>query len=419
VPGSLFVALPGLRVDGHAFVADAVARGADAVLVREGTRTDGPAVFVDDTGAGLAALAADERDRFGGVVVGIAGANGKTSTKDMTAAVCATGRRTHASPASFNNEIGLPVTLLGAPPDAEVIIAELGARHVGDAAALCTIARPHVVVVTNVGVAHMEVFGSWAAIVEASAEPVEAVDPEGVALLCADDPIVAGYATRCRGTAKTFGLARHADVRAEGVSLDGDGRASFDVRAGRERGAVALTVPGEHMVPNALAAIAVGLELGIPLAEAIGAVAGAGISRWRMETFITQAGTRVINDAYNANPESVAAALKTARWMALDRRLIAVLGPMAELGAIAAEEHERVGELAARLRVDRLITVGHEAKAIAAAGVREGIPPDDVASYDDRDDALADVVAHAESGDLVLVKASRVAGLEALAEALR
>jgi UDP-N-acetylmuramoyl-tripeptide--D-alanyl-D-alanine ligase len=419
-PGSLFVALPGARADGHDFIPDAFARGAAAVLVRDRSASPhGPAVAVADTGTALIALAADERDRFDGVVVGISGANGKTSTKDMASTVCAAGRRTHASPGSFNNEIGLPMTILGAPQDAEVMVAELGARHVGDAAALCAIARPRIVVVTNVGVAHMEVFGSWEAIVAASAEPVDAVEPDGVAILCADDPVVAGYATRCRGTVRTYGLASGVDVGAVGVELDGDGRASFDVVADGERARVTLAVAGEHMVANALAAVAVGLEVGIPLEDAARAIARAGVSRWRMETFRTADGIRVVNDAYNANPESMAAALKAARWMAGDHRLIAVLGPMAELGAIAADEHERIGELAARLRVDRLITVGHEAKTIAAAGVREGVPPDDVASYDDRDAALADIVAHAGSGDLVLFKASRVAGLETLAEALR
>jgi UDP-N-acetylmuramoyl-tripeptide--D-alanyl-D-alanine ligase len=418
-PGSLFVALPGARADGHDFVADAFTRGAAAVLVRDGASPDGPAVTVADTGAALIALAADERDRFEGVVVGISGANGKTSAKDFAAAVCAAGRRTHASPASFNNEIGLPMTILGAPPDAEVIVAELGARHVGDAAALCAIARPRIVVVTNVGLAHIEVFGSWEGIVSAGAEPVDAVEPDGVAILCADDPVVAGYATRCRGVVRTYGLASGVDVGAAGVELDGDGRPSFDVVADAGRARVTLAVPGEHMVANALAAVAVGLEVGIPLEVSARALARAAVSRWRMEAFPAAGGIRVLNDAYNANPESMAAALRAARWMAGDHRLIAVLGPMAELGAIAADEHERIGELAARLRVDRLITVGHEAKTIAAAAVREGVPPDDVASYDDRDAALADVSAHAAPGDLVLVKASRVAGLETLAEALR
>jgi len=416
--GSLFVAIVGERLDGHEYVADAFDRGAAATLVRRGTRVEAPAVVVADTGQALLDLGADERRGFEGIVIAITGANGKTSTKDMTAAVCSGRYRTHASPSSFNNEIGLPMTLLGAPPDTEVIVAELGARRGGDVRRLFPIADPSITVVTNVGVAHMEVFGSWNAIVEASAEPVEALPPGGLAILNADDPVVAGYAARTDARVSTFGRAGDADVRAEAVALGPDGCASFDLLAAGDRARVTLAVPGEHMVANALAATAVGIELSVPLEACAGALASARVSPWRMETVDTRAGVRVVNDAYNANPESVAAALKTTRWMAGQGRLIAVLGPMAELGSIAADEHERIGELAARLRVDRLVTIGAEAKAIAVASVREGVEPGNVADYDDLDAVLADVIAAVREGDVVLVKGSRVAGLEHLAARL-
>jgi UDP-N-acetylmuramoyl-tripeptide--D-alanyl-D-alanine ligase len=419
-PASLFIALPGAHTDGERFVPDAFRNGAAGVLVRDGCAVDGPAVWVDSTGDALLELAADERRRIDATVIGIAGANGKTSTKDMAAAVLASKRRTHASPESFNNEIGLPVTLLGAPADTEVIVAEIGARHVGDASALCRIADPQIVVVTNVGVAHLEVFGSWEKIVEASAEPVEALGSDGLAILNADDVVAAGYSSRCRGRVVTFGVAtREADVRADGVSLGPDGRAAFELVRGGERVPVRLTVPGDHMVPNALAAAAVGLTMGVDLPTCAAALSRATMSHWRMEAFTTLSGIRVVNDAYNANPESMAAALKTARWMAGESRLIAVLGGMAELGPIASEAHDRVGELAARIRVDRLITVGEDARPIAAAGLREGVEPENVASYDDPDAAIEDVRRSARRGDVVLVKASRVVGLERVAEALR
>jgi UDP-N-acetylmuramoyl-tripeptide--D-alanyl-D-alanine ligase len=201
--------------------------------------------------------------------------------------------------------------------------------------------------------------------------------------------------------------------------LGADGRATFRLATAVAEADVRLPVPGEHMVPNALAAAAVGLELGVPLAVAAEAIAAAPVSPWRMETFTSAAGVRIVNDAYNANPESTAAAIRTARWMARDGRLLAVLGEMAELGEIAEEEHEHVGELAARVRVDRLITVGDAARAIARAAIREGMDPSDVASYDDLDDAVADVRRTAAEGDVVLCKGSRVAGLERVAEALR
>jgi UDP-N-acetylmuramoyl-tripeptide--D-alanyl-D-alanine ligase len=203
------------------------------------------------------------------------------------------------------------------------------------------------------------------------------------------------------------------------VSLDPQGRASFRVSAGDEEAHVVLGVPGEHMVSNALAALAVGRAIGVPLEVAAGALADAAVSRWRMETFTTDAGVRVLNDAYNANPESTAAALRTARWIAGEARLIAVLGEMAELGPISAEEHDRVGSLAARVRVDRLITVGNAAHAVARAALREGMEPQDVATYETAAEALEDVRGSSRAGDLVLCKGSRVAALESIAEALR
>ena len=419
--GALFFALPGERTDGARFVEDAFARGAAAVVVGDGVEVAGPAVSVRSPGDALLRLAADERaTRMPGVrLIAITGANGKTSTKDFAAAVLGARYRTHASPGSYNNEIGLPVTLLTAPDGVEVIVAEMGARHVGDVRLLCGIARPDIVVVTNVGVAHIGVFGSWDAIVEASAEPLDALGPDGVAVLFADDPIV-GRMERPEGArVVTFGRSPGSEVRAEAVELDARGRASFELVHADAREPIELAVPGEHMVSNALAAAACGLVLGLTAAECASGLKAVRISHWRMETFTTADGVHVVNDAYNANPESMAAALRSARWMARECRLIAVLGPMAELGPIASEEHERLGELAARIRVDRLITVGTDARAIAAAALREGVEPENVVSFEDPDDALADVRAHARAGDVVLFKASRVAGLERLAEALR
>jgi UDP-N-acetylmuramoyl-tripeptide--D-alanyl-D-alanine ligase len=417
-PDGIFVALVGERLDGHDYVGDALERGAAAVLVRSGFSVDAPAVHVRDTGNALLDLGAAERRGFDGTVVAITGANGKTSTKDLAGAVVGTRWRTHVSPSSFNNEVGVPMTLLGAPPDTDVIVAELGARHVGDVRRLCDVAEPRVAVVTNVGVAHLEAFGSWEAIVESSAEPIDAVPPDGVAILSADDPVVAGYAARTEARVVTFGRSADADVRANDVSLDRDGTASFELRHHGDHARVHLNVAGEHMVTNALAAAAVGLEFDVPIAEAAVALSDARVTRWRMQTSGTAAGVRVVNDAYNANPESVAAALKTGRWMAGDGHLIAVLGQMAELGPITTAEHERVGELAARLPVDRLLAIGPDAKAIVVAAVREGVEPNAAVAYDDADAAVADVVAHAAPGDVVLVKGSRVAGLEQLGERL-
>ena len=417
-PGSLFVAIDGERLDGHAFVGDAFARGAVGALVHR-PGIDGTVIQVPDTGRALLDLAADERDRMTGTrVVGITGSNGKTSAKDLAAAVVGTRLRTHASPASFNNEVGLPMTLLRAEPGVEVVVAEMGARREGDVRLLCDVARPDAVVVTNVGTAHLGIFGSWDAIVRAGSEPVEWLGSNGTAIVNADDAVARAYADETDAAVITFGLDPGADVRAEDVELGPDARATFTLWSAGEREPVELAVPGDHMVSNALAAAAVGRWAGVTLAECAAALKGAGVAHWRMETSTGASGIVIVNDAYNANPESMAAALKAARWMARGERLVAVLGHMAELGPIEFEEHERLGQLVVRIGVERLITVGERARTIARAAIREGQLPEDVASYEDPSEAAADVRAWVRPGDVVLVKGSRVAGLERVAEAL-
>ena len=417
-PGSLFVAIDGERLDGHAFVGDAFARGAVGALVHR-PGIDGTVIQVPDTGRALLDLAADERDRMTGArVVGITGSNGKTSAKDLAAAVVGTRLRTHASPASFNNEVGLPMTLLRAEPGVEVVVAEMGARREGDVRLLCDVARPDAVVVTNVGTAHLGIFGSWDAIVRAGSEPVEWLGPNGTAIVNADDAVARAYADETDAAVITFGLDPGADVRAEDVELGPDARATFTLWSAGEREPVELAVPGDHMVSNALAAAAVGRWAGVTLAECAAALKGAGVAHWRMETSTGASGIVIVNDAYNANPESMAAALKAARWMAKGERLVAVLGHMAELGPVEFEEHERLGQLVVRIGVERLITVGERARTIARAAIREGQLPEDVASYEDPSEAAADVRAWVRPGDVVLVKGSRVAGLERVAEAL-
>ena len=418
-PGTVFVAIAGERLDGHDFVADAFERGATAAIVHRAGMWD-PTIEVADTGRALLDLAADERRRAAEMrVVGITGSNGKTSAKDLAAAVLSARYRTHASPASFNNEVGLPMTLLGADRSTEIVVAEMGARREGDVELLCEVARPNAVVVTNVGLAHIGIFGSWDAIVRAGEEPVRWLGSEGTAILNVDDPVVRAYADASRCAVVSFGTTADADVRAEEISVADDGRASFVLSAGDDRETVELGVPGEHMVSNALAAAAVGRWAGLTVAECATALKGAVISPWRMETSTTDAGVVVVNDAYNANPESMAAALKAARRMAAGTRLVAVLGHMAELGPVSLEEHERLGELVVRIGVERLVTVGEPARAIARAAIREGELPEDVASYDEPAEAANDVRAWVRRGDVVLLKGSRVAALEHVVEALR
>lgn len=416
-PGDLFVALVGEREDGHRYVEDATRRGAAGALVSRAS-SGPPSVLVTDTGAALLALAKSERSEMTGTVVGITGSTGKTSVKDLTGSVLASRYRVWASPRSFNTEVGVPLTLLNAPTDAEVIVVEMGSRGLGHIAALCAVARPEMGVVTNVGVAHMEMFGSLSTVADAKAELVEALPETGTAVLNADDLIVRDFHTRTPARVLRYGVSDDADVRGEDIVLDEAGRPSFTLHGpdGAER--VELPVSGEHMAWNALGAAAIGIGLGLSAGECATGLKDARLSPWRMEVVLGPEGIRVLNDAYNANPASMAAALKAARWMAGEGSSIAVLGEMAELGEHAAAEHERVGELVARLGIDHLIVVGSAASRVAVGAEREGVEPDRIIRVDTAEAAVEAVRRVARDGDLVLVKGSRVAGLERVAEAL-
>lgn len=422
-PGALFVALPGERTDGHLFVRDALARGASGALVRRGHGLGdgvGALIEVDDPAVALMDLARDERSRVRAVVTGITGSTGKTCTKDFTAAVLSTGLRVTASHGSYNNEVGLPLTVLSASEETGALVCEMGARGPGHIRLLCDIARPEIGVVTNVGVAHMELFGSAEAIREAKAELPEALPPSGTAVLNGDDPVVRGYAARTPAKPLFFGSGPGADIRSELVSVEREtGRASFRLRTPEGSAWVRLPVAGEHMVQDALAAAAVGYSLGLSAEASAAGLGEAAIAPGRMEVFSTDAGFRVIDDSYNANPTSMVGALKAARWMSSGGRCVAALGKMAELGAEERDQHERVGELLARLGFDALVTVGPEARLIAAGAQREGFEPDRIALCQDIAQAANAVRSFAGPGDLVLVKGSRAAALERLVEMLR
>ncbi|MBI4728793.1 MAG: UDP-N-acetylmuramoyl-tripeptide--D-alanyl-D-alanine ligase [Acidobacteria bacterium] len=421
--GALFVALRGER-DGHDFVAEAFRAGAAAAMVAEGRDLPprGALIRVEDPLAALARLASSVRGRLAACVVAVTGSSGKTITKDLAAAALAARYRVVASPRSFNNEIGVPLTLLAADDRTEVIVAEIGSRAPGHIAALAPVLRPDVGIVVNVGAAHAGMFGSREATARAKGELVEALPPGGVAVLSADDPVVAAMRDRTRARVVTFGCSPEADVRAERVVLDARARASFRVVVGAalpgmSGGApVRLRVPGEHIVADALAAIAAAVCLGVGVAEAARAVSDAPGTRWRMEVRDAPGGWRVVNDAYNANPASSAAALKALVAMSRGRRAWAVLGEMAELGPETAEEHDRLGRLAVRLGIGRLVVVGEHARPLYEAARLEGMPPEDAVLVPDVDAAAEVVLAGIRPGDVVLVKASRAAGLERVVE---
>jgi UDP-N-acetylmuramoyl-tripeptide--D-alanyl-D-alanine ligase len=422
-PSALFVALPGSRADGHDHAAEAVAAGAVAVLASHDL--DVPCVVVDDQLAGLAALARLVVDALPDlVVVGVTGSSGKTSTKDLLAVLLGDLGPTVAPQGSFNNEIGLPLTALRCDESTRYLVAEMGARMPGNIAYLCRITPPDVAVVLNVGAAHAGVFGSREETARTKGELPEALSEHGVAVLNADDPLVAAMAARTRGRVVRFGTGRDADVRAEEVRLDGWSRPSFALRTQAGDAAVALPLHGEHHVGNALAAAAVALECGVPpdrIAELLAQARPA--SRWRMEVTTRSDGVTVVNDAYNANPDSVRAALKALAAMGRPedgsrRRTWAVLGEMLELGETAPAEHDGVGRLAGRLDISRLVAVGDGARAVHAGAGQEGSWGEEPVWVPDVAAALALLRAEVAPGDVVLVKASRAIGLDAVATAL-
>jgi UDP-N-acetylmuramoyl-tripeptide--D-alanyl-D-alanine ligase len=354
-------------------------------------------------------------------LVGITGSSGKTSTKDLLAQVLARLGPTVAPPGSFNNELGHPYTVLRATPQTRYLVLETSARGIGHIRHLTEIAPPRIGVVLNVGSAHLGEFGSREAIAQAKGELVEALPPDGVAVLNADDPLVAAMASRTRARVVAVGEAPGADVRAEAVTLDELGRPGFTLLAGGDRADVQLRLVGAHHVGNALAAAAVALECGMPLPDVAAALSAATpASRWRMEVTERADGVLVINDAYNANPESMRAALKALVSVARGRRAeggrsFAVLGEMAELGPDGPAEHDAIGRLAVRLDVSRVVAVGEQARPIQHGAALEGSWDGESSWVPDVEAAVDLLRAELRRGDVVLVKASRAAGLERVA----
>lgn len=412
--GSLFVALPGERVDGHDYAAAAIAAGAVAVLAQRDVNV--ACVVVDDSATALGRLASAVLDRLDLTVVAVTGSSGKTTTKDMLASVLSRLGAVVAPQGSFNNEVGLPVTALRCDTSTKVLVSEMGARGKGHIRYLCTITPPDVSVVLNVGSAHLGEFGSRAAIGAAKGEIVEALRPGGLAVLNADDPVVSGMAGRSPAPVCLVGESPSADIRATDIRLDSTGRAAFTLADSDESAPVALQLVGEHQVANALAVAGVARHLGMAVADvaqALGQVRPA--SRWRMEVTQRRDGVTVINDAYNANPESVRAALKSLVGIAGERRSWAVLGEMRELGDSAPTEHDAIGRLAVRLNVGRLVAVGEGARAMHLGASHEGSWGRESVWVPDREAALAMLRDELEPGDVVLVKGSRLVGLEAVA----
>ena len=423
-PGDVFVAKPGETTDGHRFVGAAVDGGAVLAIVEHEVDAPVSQIVVADAVAALSDLARAvvAGARAGGLrVVGITGSNGKTTTKNLLARILRDEGATVAPRGSFNNEVGAPLTMLRVTEGTRFLVSEFGASGPGEIAQLAGLVGPDVGVVLMVGMAHAGGFGGVEATVKAKTELVEQVRPGGVAVLNADDPRVVTMAAvaEARGVSvRWFGRGPAADVRADDVEVSADGT-SCVVVAGDERVALRLRVLGEHHVMNALAAVTAALALGVTLGDAVARLETVELAeRWRMQPLGSDS-IRIINDAYNASPDSMAAALRTlAQITAPGERKVAVLGAMSELGEFAGEEHDRVGLLAVRLRIERIVVVGADARRLFLAAVGEGSWDGEAVFFETPEDAYDYLVHELRSGDRVLVKSSNSAGLRHLGDRL-
>ncbi|WP_434588605.1 UDP-N-acetylmuramoyl-tripeptide--D-alanyl-D-alanine ligase [Streptomyces sp. A5-4] len=420
-PGSLFVAFAGERVDGHDYARRAIDSGAAAVLATR--QLDVPAIVVDDVVRALGALASAVVERLGATTVALTGSAGKTSTKDLIAQLLERKGPTIWPAGNLNNEIGLPLTALRAAEDTQHLVLEMGARYIGDIRYLSSLVPPKIGLVLNVGTAHIGEFGGREQIAQAKGELVEALptaEAGGVAVLNADDPLVRAMSARTKARTILFGESDDADVRAENVRLTQNGQPAFRLHTPTGCGDVTMRLYGEHHVSNALAAAAVAHELGMSVDEIAVALSEADtLSRWRMEVTERPDGVTVVNDAYNANPESTRAALRALAAMGTGRRTWAVLGQMAELGDDSLAEHDAVGRLVVRLNVSKLVAVGgREASWLQLGAYNEGSWGEESVHVSDAQAAVDLLRSELRPGDVVLVKASRSVGLERVAQAL-
>jgi UDP-N-acetylmuramoyl-tripeptide--D-alanyl-D-alanine ligase len=422
--GMAFFALPGERVDGHAYVGAAVKAGARVALVSrfdddvsaQATDPNLAVVQVSDVAAALRALATYHRGTLRCPVVGITGSTGKTSTKDFLVAALGPDRGVAATRGNRNNELGVPLTVLEAGPETGVLVVEMGMRAEGEIESLCSIARPTCGIVTNIGQTHLETLGSEEAIARAKGELVGCVPPSGRVFLNGDDAWSRSLEARSAAPVTWYGTGEKADVRATGIEVDESGRASFDLRAGEQSVRVSLPLPGRHHAYPAAAAAAAAMYLGVPLEDIAARLAKVRMTGMRMQVFMAANGITVVNDAYNANPTSMRAAVVALADMRARGSRVAVLGDMAELGSLTELAHFRIGEAVAASGIERLVTVGERAKRIAEGAIAAGMPAGNVrpcATVSEGSEVLDDLLV---SGDVVLVKASRSMGLERIVE---
>ena len=408
-PGALYVALRGPLFDGHVFVSEAARRGAVAAVVDTACEApEGfPLIRTENTLAALQALAGAYRKTLPVRIVGVTGSNGKTTAKDFTAAVLGTRFSTLKTEGNLNNHIGVPQMLLRLDASHQAGVIEMGMNHAGEIAPLAEMAAPEAAIITNIGIAHIENLGSREAIAAEKAALAEAVPDWGSVILDADDDYTPFIAERIKASLKTIGLEK-GDLRASGIAFDENG-SRFEVESAGERLPASLPVPGAHMVRNALFALAAGTVFGVPLAEGIAALAAVELTKGRLQSRLVR-GIHFLDDSYNANPDSMIAALKTLAALPVAGRRVAVLGHMAELGQESDRGHRAVGEAVVREGIDVLVSVGPKASLIASAATGHGAP--EVFQMQTTREAGGLLRELLKPGDLVLIKGSRSARME-------
>ncbi|WP_408955841.1 UDP-N-acetylmuramoyl-tripeptide--D-alanyl-D-alanine ligase [Natroniella sp. ANB-PHB2] len=412
-PGDLFIALIGDNFDGHQFIADAFQKGAKAAIVSQEVNLNQPLIKVEDTTVALQDLARYYRKKFSIPIVAVTGSTGKTTTKDMVAAALGKKHKVLKTVGNFNNEIGLPLTLFRLDSSFDVAVVEMGMRGLGQIEQLAQIAEPNLGIVTNVGVTHIELLKSKEQIAEAKSELVSNLKNNGVAILNGDDEYVRKMDSLAPGKVITYGLEKYNQLRAVNIESLGESGLKFNLVVEGETYSkeIYLSTPGEYNVYNALAAICVGLVLEFDLNNIKEGLKELKLSEMRNQILNSKSGFKIINDAYNANPTSMKAALDTLDEI-VSARKIAVLGDMLELGEISGEEHNKLGKLVANKGVDYLITVGELASEIAVGAEKNGMKQGNIFSYLTKDKALEKILKIIKTDDTILVKGSRGMELE-------
>jgi UDP-N-acetylmuramoyl-tripeptide--D-alanyl-D-alanine ligase len=418
-PGCLFVALKGDRFDAHEFLPDAAAKGAVAAIVQDVPRQNLPnlqLIVVPDTRVALGKLANYARNQMSCKVIGVAGSNGKTSTKYLIDSVLSTTKRGSMSPKSFNNDIGVPLTILPADPTQDYLVLELGTNHPGEIARLTEMATPDIAVITNCGAEHLEYLGDLMGVRQENASIIKGLRPRGMIAINGDDPELVAAVKPYEETGKVirFGFHPDNDLFATEIACDEWGTQFFLNNSRRE---IRVPMLGKHAAANALAAIAVARRLGLSDDEIADGLASARKPDMRLQ-LVNVGGVSILNDAYNANPNSMRAALETAVALSAAGRRVAVLGDMRELGQSAERYHREIGEFAAKCKLDLLACVGKQAELYAESAERAGMPVGAICKFPDARTAAASLPDWIQDGDLVLLKASRGIGLELVAQAI-